>query len=189
MSILTYPLGFIGGGKVFYNGVMENSCLFSKGAQTELRSYSVGQASTTTATCSLWLKRAARIGEVASGIIGAGISNVPRNAVLDFNTADEIFAEGKPPEAGAAWGAATSAVYRDPSAWYHICAVFDSNHSIEADRYRVYVNGERQVIPSDDPVALSLGENINWIGADAASIALVSFSMCSERQASGEELC
>ena len=25
MSILTYPLGFIGGGKEFYNGVMENS--------------------------------------------------------------------------------------------------------------------------------------------------------------------
>ena len=29
MSILTYPLGFIGGGKEFYNGVMENSLRFN----------------------------------------------------------------------------------------------------------------------------------------------------------------
>ena len=31
MSILTYPLGFIGGGKEFYNGVMENSLRFNAG--------------------------------------------------------------------------------------------------------------------------------------------------------------
>ena len=36
MSILTYPLGFIGGGKEFYNGVMENSLRFEDGDSPQL---------------------------------------------------------------------------------------------------------------------------------------------------------
>ena len=84
MSILTYPLGFIGGGKEFYNGVMENSLRFANAEQTELRQLSVGQASTTTATCSLWIKRAKLSGTM--GMVGAGISQSSRNAFLDFNT-------------------------------------------------------------------------------------------------------
>ena len=39
MSILTYPLGFIGGGGeiAFYNGVMENSCRFNVADSTYLK--------------------------------------------------------------------------------------------------------------------------------------------------------
>jgi len=37
----------------------------------------------------------------------------------------------------------TLAYYRDPSAWYHVVGVADYNNSTVADRYRVYVNGER----------------------------------------------
>ena len=35
----------------------------------------------------------------------------------------------------------TSAVYRDPSAWYHIVYVYDSTQSTAADRLSLYVNG------------------------------------------------
>ena len=38
----------------------------------------------------------------------------------------------------------TSAVYRDPSAWYHIVCVFDTSNATAADRMRVYVNGVRE---------------------------------------------
>jgi len=37
----------------------------------------------------------------------------------------------------------TSAVYRDPSAWYHIVVHFDTNNSTVEDRVKLYVNGSR----------------------------------------------
>ena len=37
----------------------------------------------------------------------------------------------------------TSAVYRDPSAWYHVVLVWDSNNATPGDRARLYVNGSR----------------------------------------------
>ena len=38
--------------------------------------------------------------------------------------------------------ATTNGVFRDPSAWYHVCIVFDSNQDEQADRYKVYINGK-----------------------------------------------
>ena len=37
----------------------------------------------------------------------------------------------------------SSAVYRDPSAWYHVVAVLDTSNATASDRMRLYVNGER----------------------------------------------
>ena len=37
----------------------------------------------------------------------------------------------------------TTATFADPSAWYHIVIVYDSNNSTASDRARIYVNGER----------------------------------------------
>lgn len=35
----------------------------------------------------------------------------------------------------------TTAIYRDPSAWYHIVVAFDTTQSVEVDRVKFYVNG------------------------------------------------
>ena len=45
---------------------------------------------------------------------------------------------------GSSWHLTTrtSAVYRDLSAWTHVCWRYDSTQSTEADRARMYVNGE-----------------------------------------------
>lgn len=37
----------------------------------------------------------------------------------------------------------TSAVFRDPSAWYHVVAVLNTDHTTAEDRFRLYVNGVR----------------------------------------------
>ena len=37
----------------------------------------------------------------------------------------------------------TTALYRDPNAWYHVVTVFDTDNSTAEDRQRIYVNGER----------------------------------------------
>jgi hypothetical protein len=40
----------------------------------------------------------------------------------------------------------TTAKFRDPSAWYHIVFVRDSDNATQADRAIIYVNGERQAV-------------------------------------------
>jgi hypothetical protein len=37
----------------------------------------------------------------------------------------------------------TTALFRDPSAWYHIVVVWDTTNATSSDRVRLYVNGER----------------------------------------------
>ena len=37
----------------------------------------------------------------------------------------------------------THAKYRDPAAWYHVVAVWDTDNVTSGDRLRLYVNGER----------------------------------------------
>ena len=37
----------------------------------------------------------------------------------------------------------TDALYRDPAAWVHFFAVWDTSNGTEGDRIRMYVNGER----------------------------------------------
>ena len=42
----------------------------------------------------------------------------------------------------------TTAVFRDPSAWYHIVALIDTTQATAANRAKIYVNGVQQTIPS-----------------------------------------
>ena len=58
MSILTYPLGFIGGGKEFYNGVMENSLLFNNDDSPVLARTPASAGDRTKYTFSCWFKKA-----------------------------------------------------------------------------------------------------------------------------------
>ena len=57
MSILTYPLGFIGGGKEdFYNGVVENSVRFEDGDSPYLYRTPTTSGNRKTFTISFWTK-------------------------------------------------------------------------------------------------------------------------------------
>lgn len=40
----------------------------------------------------------------------------------------------------------TSAVFRDPSAWYHIVVVYDSANATSTDRVQIYINNSRQTV-------------------------------------------
>ena len=57
MSILTYPLGFIGGGKEFYNGVIENSVRFDVASTSKLTRLTGSGGNEDCWTASLWVKR------------------------------------------------------------------------------------------------------------------------------------
>ena len=41
---------------------------------------------------------------------------------------------------------ATTAVFRDPSAWYHLVVIYDSANATSTDRIQIYVNNSRQTV-------------------------------------------
>ena len=83
MSILTYPLGFLGGGDdEFYNGVIENSLRFENAVNTELIGKSVTASPGTTSTTSWWCKKS-KTG-ITQAMVGAGLSQSSRNSFIDF---------------------------------------------------------------------------------------------------------
>lgn len=45
--------------------------------------------------------------------------------------------------AGTAYVRASTAIFRDPSAWYHITCAYDSTQATASDRLKIYVNGIR----------------------------------------------
>ena len=59
----------------------------------------------------------------------------------------------------------TSAVFRDPSAWYHIVAKFDSTQATQANRFALYVNGVQQTLSGTLNVTLNADYNVNLAGA------------------------
>jgi hypothetical protein len=87
-------------------------------------------------TVSAWVKR---------GILGANetlfSANSSQSNYFDFrfNTSDQIYIQNR---VGASnlLIANTTAVYRDPSAWYHIVFAFDSANATAANRNLLYVN-------------------------------------------------
>ncbi len=67
----------------------------------------------------------------------------------------------------------TSAVYRDPNAWYHIVVAVDTTQSTQSDRVKIYVNGSQITSFSTSTNNLSLNQetpvnttNVHSIGAN-----------------------
>ena len=63
----------------------------------------------------------------------------PGDVVLGFYNAEFTFYQG----GGSDFYMVPSALYRDPSAWYHFVTVYDSAQDTESDRIKMYVNGEQ----------------------------------------------
>lgn len=95
-------------------------------------------------TLSLWFKR----GNLTRGAIfsaGTSNSNIIR---LQLQSADVLNAgDLVVPTDFLSWN--SDAVYRDPSAWYHVVFRWDTTQATAADRFRVYINGIQQTPDPD----------------------------------------
>ena len=104
---------------------------------------------------------------------GAGASN---NAALGFTSNDQlIFAQNNPTSTVYR---TSSAVYRDPSAWYHIVFVLDTNNSTVQNRARIWVNGNEitswatnTTIPSGTTFYWNVNTAVHAIGSNHTSTA------------------
>jgi len=114
---------------------IEESLRFNASQSSYLSRAQGSATSTTTGTWSGWCKR---------GKLGAQqyIWSSSNYDFLRFDASDTITIA----YLNNAGYVSTAAVYRDPSAWYHIVLVFDTTNATAVDRMRLYVNGVQQTL-------------------------------------------
>jgi hypothetical protein len=112
---------------------IDRSVRFRSSASASFSRTPAGAGSVTTWTWSAWVKR----GSLGGSNALFGVSN---NSDKIWFSSDQLsFYIG----AGAAYTWWSAALFRDPSAWYHIVVVLDTTNATSTDRVRVYVNGVR----------------------------------------------
>jgi hypothetical protein len=132
MAVLPTGIGPVTG----YN--IERSLRFNSADSAYLnRTLSAG--STTQWTWSGWVKRS-YIGANQSTIFFGDSSSTNYGGL--YFTNDALYLDNRP-TAGLNARLTTTQVFRDPSAWYHIVAVWDTANATSGDRLRLYVNGVR----------------------------------------------
>jgi len=120
---------------------ISRSLRFRSSASAYLSRTPASAGSSQKMTISMWAKRGLlssnNFDMMTSGASGS-------NDALRFTSGDilQLFF------AGATYYAQTTAVFRDPSAWYHIVASIDTTQATAANRMVLYVNGVQQAIGS-----------------------------------------
>ena len=62
------------------------------------------------------------------------------------------------------WYFTTNAVYRDPSAWYHVVISIDTTQATDTDRVRCWINGVLQTFTSQSYPTQDANMNMNQTG-------------------------
>ena len=87
-------------------------------------------------TVSMWVKR----GDVDAQQCLMSVEDGAAYVLFKFNASEFFEWRG---ETGSA-RFITTRVFRDPAAWYHIVVACDTTESVEADRFKIYVNGVQE---------------------------------------------
>ncbi len=85
-------------------------------------------------TWSSWIKRGSNLG--SAGFLFAAGTVASNDAAIYFETDNTLVISKR-----GGFTIGTTAVYRDPSSWYHIVVAYDSTQGTSSNRLKVYVNG------------------------------------------------
>ena len=113
---------------------IEQSTRFNDGDTSYMQRTPGSAGNDHTFTISAWLKRGS---DIATGVRQDSFLGVAgaSGALGFFNDTIQFFTAG-----GGSTNLRSTAVFRDPGAWYHIVARYDDTQSTDTDRARVYVN-------------------------------------------------
>ena len=144
MSSIGSPSPFFLAGKKAYE--VERSLRFNRSDDAYLQA-TLGNSNLNKWTLSIWVKKAVN-GE-HQAILSSGDSSV--STMVNFGNNDRLKFTNYPGSSAGIY--ITTRKFRDPSAWYHIVAIWDSGNSTAGDRIRLYVNGVRETAfdQSDNP--------------------------------------
>jgi len=134
LSVL--PVGF--GSAVAGGYQIQRSLRFNSADSAYLNRTPASDTNRTTWTVSFWVKRGA-LGS-RQEILG-NINSIALNGVYIEFLADDTFQFGEYASTLWNWQLITTAVFRDPSAWYHIVLSADTTQATNTNRFKIYVNG------------------------------------------------
>jgi len=140
-----------------YNSVATQSLRIDSGSNAYLTKTfsSDGDGSGATCTLSFWIKRS-KISNTSHWVITAGAGSPA--FLFGFNTSDEL---QMTQDLGNPSYTVTSRKFRDVSSYYHVLLRIDTSESANADKYKIYVNGELQATTISGTVTDSLfGANV-----------------------------
>ena len=129
---------------------IDQSILFNDGDGSDLVK-TLGAGDQKTWTYSLWVKRG-ELGTLNILLEANGGSGGNQRGIISFQTTDKIQVTIGDPSNANNYDYLTDAVFRDPSAWYHIVFVLDTtrsnvyNDTPGTNRIEIYVNGEFQTL-------------------------------------------
>jgi len=125
---------------------VSKSLRFRSSATAYLNRTPASNGNTSKFTFSCWVKRGTIGSGIASPLFGAyngTVSNATDDAILINGDTFTIWSKGGVTGSGG-WYRNTTAVLRDPSAWYHLQVYFDTSQSTDATKLRMYINGVEQ---------------------------------------------
>ena len=96
--------------------------------------------SNTTGTFSVWTKMG---NPGADNILFGGHTDVNNRSYIYFSDPTGYGGIFSRTSGSADINFATNALYRDPSAWYHVVIAIDTTQGTESNRFKMYVNGEQ----------------------------------------------
>ena len=80
---------------------------------------------------------------------------------LEFSAGDTLLLSGNNGSGSVQLSLTTNAVFRDPSAWYHVVINLDTTQATSTDRAKVYVNGVLQTFSSSTYPPLNYDSRVN----------------------------
>jgi hypothetical protein len=144
--------GFGGLAKLGY--LLRNSLRFRSSASAYLSRTGTTASNVKTATYSFWMKR----GILSTGtqwiFTGGGSGAV---SLVGFNAGADTLSVFN--SDSSAEGNITTAVFRDPAAWYHIVIRINTTEGTASDRAKIYVNGVQQAVSTN---AGGIGLDATW---------------------------
>ena len=129
----------MGGGAVAEPLEIEQSLIFNDDSSAHLTRTPSSASNRKTWTWSSWVKRANLASSGLMGFMGACDGTDSNATWIGFSNDSlaNIAADGDV-------SLVTTAVFRDPSAWYHIVFVYDSTQGTASNRQKIYVNGVQE---------------------------------------------
>ena len=123
---------------------INNSLRFRSSASASLSRTPASSGNRKTWTWSAWVKRGTATTTVPVLFGTRPTSSSVQNGFIAFNSSGSIYFFSRNPSDVIEFIGTTSAVFRDPAAWYHIVFCLDTTQSTSTDRIKVYVNGIQQ---------------------------------------------
>ena len=160
MSVL--PVGFGSDGGAAPGYTIDNSLRFRSSASARLTRTLVSPTNNLRWTWSGWVKRGS-LGTAqyifSTGTSGSGADQ----ARLAFEAGNEIsFGQTQAGTSTFEIAKISTALFRDPSAWYHVIVAYDSANATAEDRVQMWVNGTRLTsFGTNTNPTLSMASRIN----------------------------